>query len=151
MRHEKTRFTPERDKKLVVFKTFRGVKLFDLADLKTDFVEQIRKAQRATGFHRYGWLILPDEVRLILSSTAKQSIRDILEEMKGRFATRMLRRFPPEVLETLTDKHGQPHFWHLGGGSDQPIGDDDQLRSLLTELHQEPVTRGLAATPTDWP
>ena len=150
MRHEKTRFVPEREKKRVVFRTFREYPLFDVADLKDDFVEQIRKAQRSTGFHLYGWLILPGEVHLIMSSTAKQSVRTLLEEMKGRFATRMLRRFPPELLEQLRDKHGVEHFWHVGGGEDETLRTTDQLKAALESLHAEPVKRGLVAAPADW-
>ncbi len=64
-------------------------------------------------------------------------------------------RHAPEFLERLRDSqpNGEVHyrFWQRGGGYDRSIQEATTLRMMIDYIHNNPVRRGLASQPTDWP
>lgn len=50
-----------------------------------------------------------------------------------------------------TGQRSRPyHFWQKGGGHDRNITQVDTLLSTVRYIHNNPVHRGLVATPDEW-
>ena len=102
---------------------------------------------------------MPEHVHVIVcprdNHYEMRLIRTAFKVPVQRKALAFLRREAPDYLVRLRDEqpNGDVHyrFWQRGGGYDRNVTDPATLRTMIDYLHNNPVRRGLADRPTDWP
>jgi putative transposase len=122
--------------------------------------EAIGAARRRLGFALWAYVFMPDHLHLIVAPCgldAEVEIPRILRAVKepvGRQAARFLLRTAPEWLDRIAERRGRRveyHFWQSGGGYDRNIIAPRTLLAMIDYIHLNPVRRGLAERPGDWP
>jgi putative transposase len=102
---------------------------------------------------------MPEHVHLLIYPLRDvYSISGILLDMKrpvARQAVRFVRAQAPGFLKMMRDE--QPNgevayrFWQRGGGYDRNLVNTKTVHATIDYIHANPVRRGLADTPEDWP
>ena len=76
-----------------------------------------------------------------------------IKQPVGRRAILYLDSHAPRWLPRITRiRSGRPErpFWQSGGGHDRNVVEPQTLPSMIDDVHQNPVRRGLVARATDW-
>lgn len=97
---------------------------------------------------------MPGRVHMIPVPGPGHPVRRVLAALKRPFADAVIgrwRELGAAALHRITDEHGRSRFWQPGGGFDRNVRDQTELCREITYIHENPVERGLAARPTDWP
>jgi len=129
--------------------------LFKNEKLKDAFIEHLAAARRRTGFHLLAWVIMPEHVHLLLwPMLSDHPISSVTWQIKRNFARHVIHRWRmlnAPFLTKITDADGRTRFWQPGGGYDRNITSEDEIREKIDYIHANPVRRGLAKSPTDYP
>lgn len=122
------------------------------------FLDSLQRARGRYPFDLWGYVIMPEHVHLLIWPHEGVEISKILKSLKEpvtKHAVRWLKEGNPAALARLLDvqPNGQRHyrFWQRGGGYDRNMRDVAETHEKLCYLHHNPVRRGLAAKPEDWP
>ena len=119
-------------------------------------VEAIDAAQRRHAFDLWAYVFMPDHVHLVVYPREDTySISGILRSIKqpvSRKAVACLKAQRPDSLRLMaTGQRARPyHFWQKGGGYDRNITQAHTLIETIRYIHNNPVRRGLVATPDQW-
>lgn len=105
------------------------------------------------------YVIMPEHVHLLLFPLDKQycmaRIMRSLKQPVSRSALYWLRQNQPKYLDKLTGEQAgdnrRHHFWQPGGGYDRNVTETATLYRMIDYIHDNPVRRGLANRPTQWP
>jgi putative transposase len=110
--------------------------------------------------HRFAllaYVIMPEHAHLVVRPLLPvYDIAMILKSIKqpvARKAKRFLEEHNPEWLKKLTVMRGSRavfRFWQTGPGYDRNVRDQGELSEKITYMHNNPVRRGLVATPESW-
>jgi putative transposase len=142
------------DLRFLTFSCFGRIPLFEADSIKGAFVEDIRRTRRMFHYKLYAWVIMPEHVHLLLQPKLPEfPVDDVLQELKGQFSGRALRRWRKSkapILEQLIDAGGKQRFWLPGGGYDRNINSADELEEKINYIHHNPVKRGLVQHATCW-
>lgn len=96
---------------------------------------------------------MPEHIHLLMWPLVPQSpVSTVLRELKRPFAEEVIGRWRSlnaGILDQLLASDGSTRFWLRGGGYDRNIHSDEEFREKFNYIHNNPVTRGLVATPTD--
>ncbi len=122
-------------------------------------LDALDRARREHEFELWAYVIMPEHVHvLLLPRAADFRIASILKTIKqsvSRRAIRFLRAEAPAWVEQLrvTRPSGRSEyrFWQQGGGYDRNFVSAEAAWTAVDYLHNNPVRRGLADCPTDWP
>lgn len=118
--------------------------------------EAIAAAKTKHDFDLWAYVFMPNHVHLMIRPRKESySVSDILRSMKqpvARRATEYLRHSNPDRLKLLaTGERRQPYrFWQKGGGYDRNITRAETLIESVRYIHNNPVRKGLVATPEEW-
>jgi putative transposase len=85
----------------------------------------------------YGYVVMPDHVHLLASEPEREGLARALQSLKQSVARRLALRA------------GEP-FWQARY-YDFNVWSERKFREKLRYIHRNPVTRGLVASPKDWP
>ncbi len=151
----KRRETPNHSRYLT-FSCYKRRPFFDSDQLKREFTTEIARARKRHSFKLFAWVIMPEHVHLLIKTdVACAPVPAILRSLKAEFAKRTLAEW--RRASTRPDPWASPkkcdcvHFWQRGGGYDRNIFSCDELIEKTRYIHANPVRRGLATYPTDWP
>lgn len=121
------------------------------------FVEALDKARIKHEFDLWAWVIMPEHIHLLiyprnpLYTTSK--ILASIKKPVGYRAFQFLTENDPDFLQKLTvvnKNRTYHHFWQVGPGYDENLDDVPAVHGVIEYIHNNPVRRGLAASPTDW-
>jgi putative transposase len=122
-------------------------------------LDALAKARDKHGFELWAYVVMPEHVHLLIYPLRDvYSISGILLDMKrpvARQAVRFVRAQAPGFLKMMRDE--QPNgevayrFWQRGGGYDRNLVNTKTVHATIDYIHANPVRRGLADTPEDWP
>ncbi|MEM8757040.1 MAG: transposase [Planctomycetota bacterium] len=107
--------------------------------------DQLFTSRVHLGFRLHAWVIMPEHVHLLLTPPLPHvDVPRILSAVKRRSATRIL-------ADMRMHGDAPPQLWQAGGGYDRNILGGGELNKKIQYIHENPVHRGLAAKPEDWP
>jgi putative transposase len=96
------------------------------------FVKRLETVRQQYGLFVYGFVVMPEHVHLLVSEPEKGRLAQALQSLKQSIARKLALRA------------AEPFWQH-----------DFNVRRKFTDklryIHRNPVTRGLAARPEDWP
>jgi len=129
--------------------------LFQNGAIKTAFIDHLDQTRDRTKFRLLAWVIMPEHVHLLLwPKLPEHPISGVTWRLKRDFSRHVIQRWrelEAPILTKLTDADGRTRFWQPGGGYDRNIVTDDELHEKINYIHVNPVRRGLANSPTDYP
>ena len=102
----------------------------------------------------FAWVIMPEHVHLLCQPRGESTLAGILRSLKMSVAKTALDRWQQSnaaILQKLHDATGTPRFWLKGGGFDRNVRNPEEFAREFHYIHHNPVTRGLAKAPTDYP
>ncbi len=122
------------------------------------FIDALQKARAKHGFHLWAWVIMPEHVHfLVWPKDPDYKMQAILADVKrpvGEMAIAWLQANHPEFLVRLTVRNRNRtyrRFWQAGPGQDRNVYDPVAAHQIAEYIHGNPVQRGLAGRPEDWP
>jgi putative transposase len=137
----------------LTFSTFQRLPLLSNPRIRDLLTARIERARSETHFRLSAWVIMPEHVHIILAPDSQHPVPHIMRAVKQEVAERTIRRWRDlnaAILPRITDQNGRARFWQRGGGFDRNIRDENELLREIAYIHNNPVTRGLVASPTDW-
>jgi putative transposase len=142
----------------LTFSCFRLMPLLNRDRTRRWFVDAMEAARTDLHLHWWAYVIMPEHVHVLVwprdPEYEVRLIRTALKVPVQRKALQYLRQKAPAFLEHLRDR--QPNgkvehrFWQRGGGYDRNVMEHSTLLTMIEYIHNNPVRRGLVASPTDW-
>ncbi|MGD9790242.1 MAG: transposase [Phycisphaerales bacterium] len=121
----------------------------------------LKAARERHGFDLFAWVVMPEHVHLLIRPIPETTVETILRSLKIAVARRVLSMAPtllpfqPEIAPTAdgscTAAGRRPRFWQPGGGFDRNVRDEFEFFRTVHYIHHNPVERGLATRPEDYP
>jgi putative transposase len=146
--------------RFLTFSCFHRLPLLRPDPIARLFAAALESSRRRHGFRLVAWVVMPEHVHLLLiprpvrtESKTTVSVSGLLAGLKRPVGTTALagwRRLRWQGLSQLTDGRGEAHFWQTGGGFDRNVRDGKEFSETIEYIHQNPVTRALVSTPTDY-
>jgi len=159
------RYYGQGDLHFITFSCYRRLPLLGTVHARNIFVDALSKIRERYKFLLAGYVVMPEHVHLLISETPQVTPSLILEVLKQR-VSRDLRK----ENSTLHDDpvSGFPmrrgHAWVLGSPLpvslprfwqvrfyDFNVHSTGKKREKIEYMHANPVERGLAQHPEDWP
>jgi len=149
------RFERPNHARYLTFSCYGREPLFRNDAIKSLFVQYMTSAREEFQFQLIAWVVMPEHAHLLLvPQLPEHPVSEVLREMKKRFAKRVIARWrelDAPILRRLVDSSGVTHFWLPGGGYDRNTLAGHELPEKTRYIHNNPVRRGLVASPTEWP
>ena len=103
------------------------------------FIDVLRSYVTARKFKLHDFVVMPDHVRLLITVSGEMSIEKAVQFIKGGFSYRLKKEF---------GYSGE--VWQRGF-SETRVNDKDSFAKHREYIAQNPVKRGLASTPEEYP
>ncbi|MGH9397770.1 MAG: REP-associated tyrosine transposase [Terriglobia bacterium] len=142
---------------------YRRVRVFDSDRFKLRFTQTLGALRAELDFRIIGYVLMPEHCHLliwpgpladpsqIMQKLAERTVNFILRTLRRNltlpWSQRMLKGF--ELPQTVRH-HAHYRVWQRGG-YDMNIWSEKKQLEKLNYMHNNPVKRGLAAQPGDWP
>jgi putative transposase len=139
----------------LTFSCYRRLPLLGTTRARNVFVTELRRVRREYGFLLVGYVVMPNHVHLLMSEPLKGTPSTVLQMLKQRVSRRMRRkgrerpqgqlslRFPKFLADL--PQFWQPRFYDFN------VYSHGKKKEKLEYMHANPVVRGLAKHPQDWP
>jgi putative transposase len=143
--------------------TYRRVRLFADPQYCPLFVDALRAVRAKFQFRLSGWVLMPEHFHVLLQPVVAESTSDIVKDVKQRSAFAVLEalraqshlascrtllrwfRLPASVHDHAHYRVWQRRFVPFG------VYTEKKCREKLDYMRNNPVKRGLAASPGGWP
>jgi len=152
------RFDEERMPRELTFSCYKRFPLLNRDRSRRWFIDALNETRQRWPVDLWAWVIMPEHVHLLVAPReAGISIGRFQGEIKERTARpaiAWLEEYAPKCLSRITVREGariRRRFWQPGGGYDRNIDNFDTLYASLNYIHMNPMRRGLAKRPEDWP
>ena len=148
----------EGDAHCFTFSCFRGLPLFSRERTCRWMLDALRLGPEKDQYDLWAHVIMPEHVHVVMLPHGSARISGILTTVKqsaSRRALNWVKRYSPDFLAHLEDR--QPggrrsyRFWQRGGGHDRNLRTLSDIYEKIDYVHNNPVRRGLCATPAEWP
>jgi putative transposase len=120
----------------------------------------LTRACRVHEIALWAYVFMPEHVHLLVCPletrpSAGEFLRSLKRSVTQKAALYRERSARPDTdwepyLDVRPNGEVAFRFWQRGGGYDRNLWTPGELREKLDYIHKNPVTRGLAATPTEW-
>ena len=130
------RYQTEGHYHFITFSCYRRLPYLDSDRARILFEEALEKLRRRHGFYLFGYVLMPEHVHLLLGEPKLHSLATTLSVLK-RETSKLL-------------KGDRPRFWQTRY-YDFNVFTQDKFVEKIEYIHGNPVTRGLADKPEDWP
>ena len=120
----------------VTFCCYHRRPLFPTAIAKRIFEAALERVRCRFGLHVYGYVIMPEHVRLLLSEPQRDTLADALKSLKQGVSRRLIGDDPD-------------HFWQKRY-YDFNVRNQQQFVEKVRYIHRNPVKRGLCERAEDW-
>jgi putative transposase len=119
------------------------------------FIKELRRVRREYGFLLVGYVVMPNQVHLLMGEPKKGTPSTVLQMLKQRVSRKMRRkerakskgqlalRFPKFIADL--PQFWQPRFYDFN------VFSHEKKKEKLEYMHANPVVRGLVKHPKDWP
>jgi putative transposase len=98
------------------------------------FERALEQTRRRYVFYVFGYVVMPEHVHLLVSEPKRGTLDRAMQALKT----------------SISKQSNQKPFW-LPRYYDFNVHSEDKRVEKLRYMHRNPVTRGLAAKPEDWP
>ena len=142
----------------LTFSTFRRQPLFPGKHASGWFLKALAAARKRCPFHLFAYVIMPEHVHVVLQPLPGVKMQTVLWHVKRPVTAAALAwagNHCPDFLASMADV--QPcgkvayRFWQRGGGYDRNLRSASDMHEKIAYIHENPVRRGLARRPEDWP
>jgi putative transposase len=116
---------------------YRRQQLLARATARDVFVEVLNQVLARYRFDVMGYVVMPEHFHFMISEPEKGDPSVVMKVLKQTVARRLL-------------KDGSDHFWQKRF-YDFNVYSEEKVTEKLRCMHQNPVKRGLIATPEAWP
>ncbi len=123
----------------VTTKTYMGKRLLQTDQNATLLIDVLRSCVRTGRFTLHDFVIMPDHIHLLLSTSGDLTIEKAMQFIKGGFSFRLKRE---------TGYTGE--VWQRGF-SDHRVHDPDSFANHRRYIADNPVKAGLATSPDEFP
>ncbi len=139
----------------ITFSCYRRLPLLKTARARDLFVQELGKVRDETEFHLIGYVVMPEHVHLLMSEPKHGTPSTVLQKLKLRVSRRMRnpRKFggTEQVQLPFEEEEGPPQAFWQARFYDFNVYTKGKKMEKLNYMHANPVTRGLAKHPEDWP
>lgn len=143
----------------LTFSCYHRWPLLDRDPLRQIVLAALSDARSQWRFHVWAYVLMPEHAHLlVLPLDAPYRMDLILTSIKKRAATRCLnwlREHEPETASQLAVRSERGRlrhrFWQDGPGYDRNLFCPNSIWNSIEYMHWNPVARGLAQSPCDWP
>jgi putative transposase len=139
--------------RFVTFSCERRLPLLGHRAIRDVFAAALAEAKQKFEFSLFAWVVMPENVHLLLLPRGEFPLDRILGCVKKSVAQRVIARWKAlqaPVLSAIARPDGSPRFWQKGGGFDRNVRDKQEFVKEIRYIHRNPVTRGLVERPEDW-
>ncbi len=159
VRKQRETFNEENHAHELTFCCYHRLPLLSRDRSRLWLIDALAKARERWSFELWAYAIMPEHVHLLIYPTTREyDIANILKGIKqpvARSAVNYWKRTAPDRLEQLrvrrTTGRVEHRFWQQGGGFDRNVYNAKTAWACVEYIHANPVRRGLANTPVDWP
>jgi putative transposase len=130
------RYQQARDLHFVTFSCYRREPLLASAPARDLFERPLDRARLGYRFYVSGYVVMPEHVHLLISEPERGTVARALQAIKQSVGRRL-----------IGDRR---HFWQARY-YDFNVWTENKRIEKLRYMHRNPVTRGLAERPEDWP
>jgi len=140
----------------ITFSCYRRLPLLGSAKARDRFVRVLDQVRKESGFKLVGYVVMPEHVHLLLSEPARGTPSTVLKVLKQRVSRRLRpkrrRNSSPRQKSFCFAPDGQPlpQFWQRRF-YDFNVWSRKKKIEKLAYMHANPLTRGPAEHPKDWP
>ena len=140
----------------LTFSCYRRLPLLGSARSRNLFVQILRSVRKEYGFKLVGYVVMPEHVHLLISEPARGTPSTVLKMLKQRVSRQLRRRASrgaPEAQGSFAfvQFDGRlPQFWQRRF-YDFNVWSRKKKTEKLAYMHANPIKRGLAENPKDWP
>ncbi|MFZ0305079.1 MAG: transposase [Terracidiphilus sp.] len=131
------RYQKTKDLHFVTFSCYRRKPRLGGPAAKALFERALERTRCAYGLCVIGYVVMPEHVHLLLSEPERTQLATALQSLKQ------------SVSRRLALRHSEP-FWQARY-YDFNVWTERKRIEKLRYIHRNPVSRGLAARPEDWP
>src|ERR1700750_405432 len=120
----------------VTFSCYRRLPFLNNDHARTIFLDILEQTRQRPGFYLFGYVLMPEHVHLLLSEPKHQQLANTFRVLKTQTSRRL--------------KGKRPQFWQTRY-YDFNVLTQPKFVEKLRYIHRNPVARGLAENPEDWP
>ncbi len=113
----------------------------DPAPRKQLFLETLERVRQRYQFPVIGYVVMPEHVHLLVGEPQIGDLSVVLQVLKQTVSRHVSREDKPEDKESFW----QSRFYDFN------VRTEHKRAEKLRYMHRNPVTRGLVASPEDWP
>ncbi len=143
----------------LTFSCYHDLPLFAHDKGRQWFLDALRNTRANQDMDLHAYVIMPEHVHVLLRPRQPDydmaGIQASLKRPVSWKAKQQLKESGNERwLRRLTVREGKREvfrFWQSGGGFDRNLWNTRAISEAIDYIHNNPVRRGLAETPTDWP
>ena len=121
----------------LTFSCYRRLPLLGRASAYACFEQILEKVRRRYSLVVAGYVLMPEQVHLLVGEPAVKSLAVALQVLKQRTSRKLKLK-------------GQTHLWQRRY-YDFNVWNHDKTVEKLKYMHRNPVRRGLVTKPEDWP
>ena len=121
----------------IIFSCYRRKQLLDSPTARGSFEQELERVRSWYGCYVTGYVVMPEHVHLLISEPERGELALVIQMLK-QITSRKLRS--KELLR----------FWQVRY-YDFPVWSEAKRVEKLRYMHRNPVKRGLADRPEDWP
>ena len=158
VRKRRTTFNEAGHAHELTFSCYHRLRLLGSDRTRLWLIQALDEARRRWAFDLWAYVIMPEHVHvLLLPRRTEYEVAAILKAIKhpvARKAMNYLRNTAPQAMERF--KVARPsgrveyRFWQQGSGYDRNIVKPKTAWSVVEYIHNNPVRRSLADSPTEW-
>lgn len=130
------RYQTEGHDHFITFSCYRRLPYLNEDRARLVFEETLEKLRQRHQFFLFGYVLMPEHVHLLLTEPKRQTLATTLSVLKG------------ETSKILKGNRAQ--FWQTRYYDFNVLTQKKHVEKLRY-LHRNPVTRGIAERPEDWP
>ncbi len=131
---------------------YRRLPLFRLARSRDRFLSVLEQTRQRYRFVVVGYVVMPEHIHILITEPEVGTPSTVMQVLKQRTARALLpkaKRRDPRQVELFGETPERAPFWQTRF-YDFNVWTDKKRAEKIRYMHQNPVTRGLAAEPQDW-
>ena len=149
------RYYGKGDLHFVTFSCHHRLPLLGTKRARNLFVHELERARNEIGFRLIGYVVMPEHVHLLMSEPLIGTPSTVLQKLKLRVSLRIRKQGgvgDAEECQLPIEEEGVPPkaFWQARF-YDFNVNTFEKRKEKLNYMHANPVVRGLAEHPKDWP
>jgi putative transposase len=151
-RRQFRRFNESGHARYLTFSCYKRLPLLNNDAIRALFLERLDIVRREHRVRLLAWVIMPEHVHLLVFPDGDADMGRFSHAIKRPVAEKIVKRWKALNAPILGRiRHGEGYrFWQTGGGYDRSVFTVDELLEKVEYIRNNPVRRGLAATPTDY-